>query len=181
MVKYVCVLLLVMACAAPAFAQDYPVFEIGLGYANTGGEVNGFIAFDGRHSGFATNQAFNLSSNFAIENYFGYYGLGRDLSFGKMQLLANMIGGRVATRTDRFMLYGTAGIGGGWIRFPDLGAGTQNAFGVRFGGGVDIPLNDSVAWKVEASRMSFHFNLDPAHSWNSGVNIYTGIVLKISQ
>jgi len=46
----------------------------------------------------------------------------------------------------------------------------------RFGGGVDIPLNDYIAWKVEVSRMGFHFN-----GWSSGTNFATGIVLKIAQ
>ena len=177
MVKYVSVLLLVMACAAPAFAQDYPQIEIGLGYGN----INLKDLTTGRHSGFASHQAFNLSSVFAIENYFGYYGLGSD-DFGvKAQLLANMVGVRVNYRTDGPVLYGTAGIGGGWLRFPDIGAATNSAFAVRFGGGVDIPINDSVAWKVDVSRTSFHFDLNPSASWNSGVNISTGIVLKISQ
>jgi len=173
MVKYVCALLLVVAFAAPAFAEDdYPQIEIALGYGNLGlKDIN-----SGRHSGFATHQAFNLSSRYAIENYVGYYGFGTDPNFGKLQVLTDTFGMKVNYRTAGPVLYASGGIGGGWLRFPDLGVGSNSAFTVRFGGGVDIPFHDSLAWKVDVSRMSFHFN-----GWNSGINISTGIVLKISQ
>ena len=177
MVKYVGVLLLMITCAAPAFAQDYPQIEIALGYGN----INVKDLVSGRHSGFASHQVFNLNSTFAIENYFGYYGLGKDPSLGKEQLIAEMFGGKVSYRSAGPVIYGSAGIGGGWLRFPDLGVGSNNSFGVRFGGGVDVPINDSLAWKVDVSRMSFNFNATPTSSWSSGINVSTGIVLKISQ
>jgi hypothetical protein len=172
MVKYVWVLVLVMAFAAPAFAQeDYPLMELAFGYGN-------FAMKDlqpDRHSGFATHQAFNLSSMFAIENYFGYYGFGTDINLGKTELLTNVFGGKFSYRAAGPVIYGSAGIGGAWLRFPDIGAGTNSAFGVKFGGGVDVPIGESFAWKVDVSRMSFHFFDD----WRSGMNISTGIVLKI--
>jgi hypothetical protein len=183
MVKYVWVLILVMAFAAPAFAQDdYPLMELGFGYGNIAlKDLSTFLSeADGRHSGFATHQAFNLNSVFAIENYFGYYGFGDNVfagvgSVGKTELLTNLFGGKFNFRTGGPVFYGSAGIGGGWLRFPDIGAGTNNAFGVKFGGGVDVPIGESFAWKVDVSRMSFHF----FEQWNSGMNISTGIVLKI--
>jgi hypothetical protein len=173
MVKFVCAWLLVVAFAAPAFCQDVPQVEIALGYGNY---AMNLIPDDGRHSGFATHQAFNLNSVFAIENYFGYYGFGTDPSLGKVELLSNLFGGKFSYRAAGPVIYGSAGIGGGWLRFPDIGAGTNNAFGVKFGGGVDIPLGDSIAWKVDVSRMSFHF----FDEWRSGTNFSTGIVLKIA-
>src|SRR5262245_56172175 len=123
MVKYVSVLLLLMAFAAPAFAQDIPQVEIALGYGN----INVKDLVDGRHSGFASHQAINLSNMFAIENYFGYYGLGSDLGLGKTELLTNVFGGKFSYRTAGPVLYGSAGIGGGWLRFPDIGAGSNSA------------------------------------------------------
>jgi Outer membrane protein beta-barrel domain len=175
MVKYVSVLLLLMAFAAPAFAQDVPQLEIALGYGNLNLDNLAIGPTPGRHSGFATHQAINLNSLFAIENYFGYYGLGTVAGLGKTEMLTNVFGGRFAYRAKGPVIYGSAGIGGGWMRFPDIGAGSQNAMAFKYGGGVDIPLGDSIAWKVDVSRMSFHFFGD----WNSGVNISTGIVLKI--
>jgi hypothetical protein len=177
MVKYVWVLVLVMAFAAPAFAQDdYPLMELAFGYGNLELKDLALVlpGSEGRHSGFATHQAFNLSSMFAIENYFGYYGFGTDPTLGKTELITNLFGGKFSYRTAGPVIYGTAGIGGGWLRFTDIGVG-DNSFGVKFGGGVDIPIGESFAWKVDVSRMSFHF----ADQWNSGMNISTGIVLKI--
>jgi Outer membrane protein beta-barrel domain len=174
MVKYVSVLLLLMAFAAPAFAQDIPQVELAFGYGN----INVKDLVDGRHSGFATHQTINLNSVFGIENYFGYYGMGTNPSVGKIEMLTNVFGARFAYRAAGPVLYGGAGIGGAWLRFPNIGAGSNSAMAFKVGGGVDIPIGDSFAWKVDVSRMSFHFS-DAVSSWKSGVNISTGIVLKI--
>jgi hypothetical protein len=173
MVKYVGVLIVLMAFAAPAFAQDdYAQMEISLGYGN----INLKNVVDGRHSGFASHQAFNITSKFAIENYVGYYGLGTISGLGKSQLLTNTFGGKLNYRTAGPVLYVSGGLGAGWLRFPDLGAGSNSAFAVRIGGGVDIPINDYFSAKVDVSRHSYHFG-----DWNSGVNISTGLVIKINQ
>lgn len=177
MVKYVGVLILLMACAVPAFAQDdVPQMEIALGYGN----INVKNVVDGRHSGFATHQAFNLNSRFAIENYLGYYGMGSinipGFGAAKTQLLTNTFGAKVNYRTAGPVLYVSGGLGAGWLRFPDLGVGSDSAFAVRIGGGVDVPINDYFSAKIDVSRHSFHFG-----DWTSGVNISTGIVIKISQ
>jgi opacity protein-like surface antigen len=160
----------------PAFAQDYPQIELGFGYANLGANVQDLNS--GRHSGFATHQSFNLSSWLAIENYLGYYTYGKNPEVGSMELITNSFGGRVAYRADgRPMVYASAGIGGGWIRFKDFNSSSNNAMSFRFGGGVDIPIGENFAWKVEVSRMSFHF----FDAWQKGTNVATGIVLKITQ
>jgi len=173
MVKYAGVFLLLMAFAAPAFAQDdYPQIEISLGYGN----INLKNVVTGRHSGFTSHQAFNLNSKFAIENVLGFYGMGNINGIGKVQMISETFGGRVNYRTAGPVVYASAGLGGGWLRFPDLNAGSNNAFAVRFGGGVDVPINDYFDVKVDLSRHSYHFS-----GWNSGFNISTGIVFKISQ
>jgi len=172
MVKYLLGLLLVIVFASPAFAQDIPQIELGFGYGNFAMKN----LHPDRHSGLATHQTINLNSIFAIENYLGYYGFGTDPQFGKTELITELFGGRVNYRTEGPVLYGTAGIGGGFLRFTDFGAGI-NSFGVKYGGGIDIPFKESFAIKVEASRMSFHF----LEQWNSGWNLSTGIVIKIAQ
>jgi len=178
MVIYLFVLLVVMAFAAPAFAQDVPQFELGFGYGNVAlkGLEEGFPKFSDRHSGFTTHQTINLNSTFAIENYLGLYGLGRDPNFGKAELIAEHIGGRVSYRNLGPAFYGSASIGGGFLRFPDYGAG-QSSFGVKLGGGVDIPFKDFFAVKIDVSRVSYHF----FDQWSSGLNLSTGIVIKIGE
>lgn len=172
MVKCFRSLLLVMAFAVPAMAQDYPLLEIGFGYGNIGSNV----LASGRHSGFVTNQAFNLNSWFAIENFLGYYTNGTDPQFGKMNLITNSFGGRVNYRNLGPVFYANAGFGGGWVQFTQAG-GSISSMATRFGGGVDIPWKDYFAWKFEVSRMGFHL-LD---QWNSSTNFTAGIVLKINQ
>ncbi len=83
MVKYFTSLLVALAFAAPAFAQDVPQFEVALGYAN--------INFAGeRHSGFASTQTINLNSWLGFENYLGYYSLGTDPNYGKAHLMGKL-------------------------------------------------------------------------------------------
>ncbi len=176
MVKYFGALLIVMALAAPAFAQDVPQVELGFGYGNIG--LKGFD----RHSGFATHQTVNLNSWIAFDNYLGYYWFGRDPSLGKMELLAVLPSAKFTFRAEKVHPYAVVGIGGGSLRFPDLGAGTQNALAFRYGGGVDIPFKDSFAWKVDVTRMSINFGSFVGSSgYVSGVNLSTGIVIKILQ
>lgn len=172
MVRYVFILLLVMAFAAPAFAQDVSQLELGFGYGN-------FALKDltpGRHSGFTTHQTINLNPTFAIENYLGFYSFGTDPSFGKMELISEHIGGKVSYRNLGPAIYGSASIGGGFLRFTQLGV-AENGFGFKYGGGIDIPFKEFFAWKIDVSRMSYHF----FDQWSSGTNISAGIVLKMGQ
>ena len=178
MVKYVCVCLLMLAFAAPAFSQDYAQFELSLGYGNIGlkDDPTGVIN-NGRHSGFTTHQTFNLNSILGIENYIGYYGFGTPpIGIGKEQLLTDIFGARFNYRKKGPVLYGVAGFGGGWLRFPDYGSGSGTSMAFRLGGGVDIPFHDSLAVKIDVSQAGFHFD-----GWKTGVNISTGLVFKISQ
>jgi hypothetical protein len=171
MVKYFGALLIVMALAAPAFAQDVPQIELGFGYGNV--DVKDVVS--GRHSGFATHQTINLNSWIGVDNYLGYYGLGQELGT-KTQLLTTIFGGKFTYRAEKVQPYLVAGIGGAWLMFPDSGQGTNSVMAFRYGGGIDIPFKDNFAWKVDVSRMSFHFA-----GWNAGTNLSTGIVIKITQ
>ena len=170
MVKYLCVLLLIVAFAAPVFAQDdVPQAELSMGYGN----IN-LKSVANRHHGFTTSQIFNVNKWFAIENHLGYYSMGTDPTYGKAQLIADWFGGKFTYRAEKIAPYAVAGLGGGWLRFPSSGVGTNNSMATRIGGGVDIPFKESLAWKVEVTRTSFHFG-----TWQSGTNFSTGLVLKI--
>jgi hypothetical protein len=172
MVKYISTLLVVfavMAFASPAaFAQDIQGFEIMMGYGN----IN--IEDSGRHSGFVSHQTINLNSWFALDNGFGAYSLGTDPSVGKIQLISNIFGAKFTYRAEKVHPYVSAGFGGGFLRFPDSGSGSNNAIAARFGGGLDFPFKDNFAWKIDVSRASYHFN-----GWNSGTSVSTGIVIKV--
>ena len=182
MVKIVAVVLFVFLCAIPVMAQeDYPKVQTSFGYANLGfadfGNPNlGFTqtAPTSRHSGFANETGFNLTRNLGINNYMGIYGLG-----GGITMISDLFGGKAMYRTARAVPYGVAGIGFGYLTSSSYGYGSS--FGTRFGAGVDVPFKESLAWKFEISRMSFHLQTTANSSWTSGTNFQTGIVFTILQ
>ncbi len=183
MVKVLFAVLVLLFLALPVMAQDdYPRIEMSMGYANLSYPCcSGNLGVDtGHHSGFFTTQSFNLNRSVGIENYFGYYSLGGKETLGSnVSILTNMIGAKLAKRTDRFTPYVTGGIGFGYI--TNSYSFGQSSFGTRIGPGLDIRMNDSMAWKIDVTRFSFHqqFTVDGG-SWSSGWNIATGIVFTLS-
>jgi len=172
---------LVAACfvvllAIPALAQDedYPRIQTSLGYANLG-FLNFGTGETTRHSGFANQTGFNLTKTFGLENYMGIYSLG-----GNVTLISDLFGGKATYRTSKFAPYALAGLGIGYFTESTTG-GSTSKFATRYGGGVDIPITDSLAWKVEFSRMAFKIQTTPGSSWTSGNNIATGIVITLAQ
>src|SRR5262245_51196407 len=193
MVRVIVAASFAMLIAIPTMAQeDFPRVEISLGYANLGFNCCSNIVYEGfpccgnilfahkRHSGFASTQGLNLTRIFGIENYFGYYGLGGKNTLGaNASLIVNTVGGKIAARTERAVPYFTAGIGVGYIT-GDYPFG-QSSFAMRWGPGVDIKMNDLMAWKIDFSRMSFNENFTfSGRSWSSGWNVATGIVFVLS-
>jgi hypothetical protein len=181
MVKIAAVLVLVSLFAIPVMAQDdYPRIQTSLGYANLGmldyanPNPDGTLTATTRHSGFANETGFNFTRSLGVNNYMGVYSLG-----GNVTMIADFIGGKASYRTARVIPYGVAGIGFAYLSFS-----YGSSFANRFGGGVDIPLNDSLALKFEVSRMNFHLQTNLAtgtSSWVHGVNFQTGIVFTLAQ
>jgi hypothetical protein len=172
--------------AVPALAQDdYPRIQQGMGYANT--SVPNGDGTSSRHSGFAMQTDLNLTKIIGIENYFGYFGLSSPgCGSSSCYMIANVIGARANYRMDRLTGYAVAGIGTGYYTQAQTSTfGTLLAGGTmltdRFGVGVDIPMNDSIMWRVDVSRMGFHMtNINTGLAqWNSGITITGGIVLNL--
>ncbi len=186
MVKIAGVLFGVLLCAAPLLAQDdYPRIQTSLGYANlnlvdfgsvdpTSGFFSGATA---HHSGFANETGFNFTRSLGVNNYMGIYGLGANTT-----MIADFIGGKAMYRAARVVPYGLAGLGFGYLTSSSSYYGSSS-FATRYGGGVDVPIGETMAWKFEVSRMSFHFGqLTPTSgSWTSGTNFQTGIVFTLAQ
>ena len=61
---------------------------------------------------------------------------------------------------------------------PEFGAG-ESGFGVKYGGGIDIPFKDFFAVKIDVSRMSFGFL--PNEPRSGGLNVSAAIVIKMGQ
>jgi len=179
MVRIIVVGCFVLLLAIPALAQDdYPKIQTSMGYANLSlfnfGSATGDTS---RHSGFANQTGFNLTKTWGLENYMGIYGLG-----GGVTLIADMFGGKATYRTSKFSPYALAGIGIGYFTAStSYGYAATSKFAQRVGAGVDIPISESLAWKVEVSRMGFKIETTPGKSWTNGTNIATGIVFTLAQ
>jgi hypothetical protein len=176
MVRTVLAACFVLCLAIPALAQeDFPRIQTTMGYANisfpdfTTGETT-------HHHGFANQTSFNLTKTYGLDNYMGIYSLGSGVT-----LISDLFGGKIMYRAPKFVPYGLAGIGVGYFtQSTSAGYGSQSAFAHRFGGGFDIPINDSMAWKVEVSRIGFHLQTSATSGWTTSTNISTGIVFTIS-
>jgi Outer membrane protein beta-barrel domain len=177
MVKTIIVTCFVLLLAVPALAQDdYPKIQTSLGYANLSFPdlSTGLIT---HHSGFANSTGLNLTKTLGVENYMGLYSLGTGST-----LIADFIGGKATYRAAKIAPYGFAGLGFSYLTAASNGFyAAQSAFATRYGGGVDVPINDIISWRVEYSRMNFHIQLNPlsSSSWTSGNNIQGGIVFTL--
>src|SRR5262249_31940647 len=110
------------------------------------------------------------------ENYMGIYGLGSGVT-----LISDLFGGKATYRAARVAPYVLAGLGIGYFTAStSYGYASSSSFATRFGAGVDIPINHSMAWKVEVSRMNFHFQTSTSSAWTNGTNFSTGIVFTLS-
>jgi hypothetical protein len=166
MVRSLAVLMFVLFMSLPLAAQDddYPRVEMTMGYANLS-----FPNFDnpdtGHHSGFAMHNSLNLTRWLGFENYTGFYGLGSGVS-----LISNLAGGKLMLRSERLVPYVIGGLGVGAFT---SGSSYGSVFSTRYGGGMDIPLNESMSYKVDVSRMYFR-------GLESQWNFSTGITFNIS-
>jgi hypothetical protein len=180
MVKTIIVACFVLLLAVPALAQDdYPKIQTSMGYANLSfPDLNSLqfgVVQNAHHSGFANSTGLNLTKTLGVENYMGIYSLGTGST-----LIADFIGGKATYRAAKIAPYAIAGIGFSYFTATSSGFyQAQSAFATRYGGGVDVPINDVLSWKVEVSRMTFHFPTTVNSSWTSGTNIQGGIVFTL--
>jgi outer membrane protein with beta-barrel domain len=175
MVKCFIAAVFVALFALPALAQDedFPRIEIGMGYGriNLDNIANLGLTEGGWHSGFVSQQGFNFTHWLGVENYLGYYGAGSGANF-----FTNVFGVKVAARQlKRVVPYGSAGFGGSSLMLSGLGS--ESAMATRIGGGIDIPFNDSMAVRLDYSRVSSHL----FGEWNSSKHFSTGIVITLGQ
>jgi hypothetical protein len=169
MVRGVAIVFFVLFVSLPAAAQDdeYPRVETTMGYANlTFQDFENPFSTENRHrSGFAMHNALNLTRWLGFENYTGIYGLGAGVS-----LISNIAGGKLMLRQDRVVPYAVGGLG---VAYFTSGSSYGSVFSTRVGGGVDIPLGESMSYKVDVSRMFFK-------GIDSYLNFSTGITFNLS-
>lgn len=176
MVRTIVVACFVLLLTIPALAQDdYPKIQTSMGYANLSFPHFG-TGQTSRHSGFANQTSFNLTRTLGLDNYMGIYGLGQGVT-----LISDFFGGKAMYRGAKVVPYALAGIGVGYFtQSTSQGYGASSSFATRAGAGFDVPISDSLAWKVEVSRMGFHIQTSANSGWTNGTNFSTGIVFTIS-
>lgn len=169
--RYGLALSLLLAIAAPAFAQDYPRFQLAPGYGNLKFGIPNVGLESKRHSGFILDTNYNFSPLVGLDLFTGYYSLGNNST-----LYTNTFGLNATLRkNEKIIPYGTAGFGFGYLNINNQFG--EQSMATRIGGGVDIPLGDSIAIRADVTHMGFHFE----HQWNGGMNIGVGIVFTLSQ
>ncbi len=200
---------IVLILGSIAVAQDYPAMELGLNYTyaryspsaayiknsyslNGGGGsiVYNFSRYIGAKmdlQGYGSN-----SSSFTIPSGIGPCPADGPTCTGNVQanLFTYMFGPQVGIRSGKFRPFGHVLLGGA---HSNLGAnlykqtGTTiarpagDAFGLSFGGGIDIPLNHSgtVAFRpAEVDYLWTHFNLYSGQSGQSNFQYKAGIVFN---
>jgi hypothetical protein len=166
----------VLLLAFPALAEDnIASIQNSMGYANLS-FPDLTTGLPGHHSGFANETDFNLSKRWGLDNYMGIYSLGQGTT-----LISDFFGGKVMYPRGKVVPYALAGLGVGYFSISSsLVSGSTSAFATRYGGGMTVPINDSLAWKIEYSRMNFHLATTPNSAWTSGNNLSAGIVFTIS-
>jgi opacity protein-like surface antigen len=140
--------------ASAALAQDYD-------RAGMYGQLNGVAAidnFDGVPSsaldtaiGVSGRIGYRLDPRLAVEGQIEYSG---DFIGSGADLTATLVtvNGKFYFLQDQIQPYALAGIGGafGHVDIPGLGSDEENAFVVKFGGGLDFYLNDQWGLAFEA-------------------------------
>jgi len=178
MVRIVVVAFFVLLPAVPAFAQDdYPRVEMAMGYANLGFPSLTTATGTDHHSGFATHMGFNLTRSLGFENYTGVYGMGQGVT-----LISNLFGGKAMYRASRIVPFVVAGLGVGYFTASSSqGYLSASTFAIRYGFGADVPFSDSMAWKIDVSRLGMgNPFLPPPGGRTTNWNISTGIVFTLS-
>ena len=174
--------------AVSAFGQDvdYPEIEVAAGYANLtfpfevsalGPHVLSGPAFPDRHySGGFVNFNWNRRPWFALENYLGVYKL------GDVILITDIPGTRLAARNifaGRVTPFVLGGFGVGVfterVSTFTIAKSTYTHWSpaARYGAGMDVQLNEGLAMRVEAGRMTFRVT-----RWLTDWNISPGLVFR---
>ncbi|MBN2318552.1 MAG: outer membrane beta-barrel protein [Acidobacteria bacterium] len=176
----------------PALAQDTPQVEIYGGYGllhDTGITLHGFqAAVEG-----------NINKNFSIVGEFGYgqkdvtdevnfladlFDIGEGIEDANLKSFTFLVGPRVSYRTERVrpfahVLFGIHRIGGSATVEGESGSEYLNNFGIAFGGGLDIVVNDTISIRpVQIDLLSSRFSIEEISIWESMVRYSGGIVIK---
>ena len=180
-----CVFSLLLLAALPAAAQDTPKAEVSVGYSyiRTNPATPGIDSFN--MNGGSASVAGNFNNWLGVVGDFGGYKVGKINGVDvNATTYTYLFGPRVSWRgNDRITPFAQVLFGGAHIRASAFGlTGSENAFALSAGGGVDVKVNDWLAirpvqFEYLHTRFDEGFGNDRQHSFR-----YTGgIVLRFGK
>jgi hypothetical protein len=188
----------VLLLSLTMFAQEYPKFEVPVGFSfvnvhpNTAA-LTSFNVFGGG-GGFV----YNFSPIFGIKAAFMGYtqGSGQKLTQND-QFLGNvsgnlftyMFGPQIKKHSGKFQLFGEALFGAAHTNLDanicklegncGSGSGNNNGFAMEFGGGLDIPITKSIQFRpVEVDYVGTHFGSNHVanySAWQANFKYVAGV------
>ena len=192
MKKFLVVITLFSLFCIPALAQDVPQVEIYGGYGlvhDTGMTLHGFqAAVEG-----------NVNQYFSIVGEFGYgqkditeeanflidlLGIEGSVDNADLKNLTFLAGPRVGYRTERVrpfahVLFGIHRLSGSATAGEESISEHLNNFGIAFGGGVDVVVNDTISIRpAQFDLLMSRFSFEDISLWESMFRYSAGIVFK---
>ena len=162
------------ALSIPAVAQDSPKAEIfgGVSYMNA-------KLFPVEHGvGFQASASGNFTEHFGLTADFG--GHFRSVAGVDFQTFQYMVGPRAVARNERATGFVHALFGVAQVRVDTpLGSSSVAKFAMGFGGGVDLNINDRVAFR--AGQVDYIPALDANEDWRHNIRVGVGFVIKLGQ
>ena len=174
--KLIVVLGFVFLLTMTAFAQDYPKFEVPVGFSfvNVHPNIQNFTSFNifGGGGGFV----YNFSPLFGIKaDFMGYtqgsgqkvYQDGNLVGNASGNLFTYMFGPQIKKHSGKFQPFGEALFGAAHTNLDanvcklegcGSGSGSNNGFAMEYGLGVDIPITKTIQFRpVEVDYLYTHF------------------------
>lgn len=169
----------------PALAQDTPAFEIFGGYQlvrHGGDATTDSITFHG----FDVAGEGNITDNFSIVGEFGatFKGIEEEGINVTVKNYTFLVGPRFGYRAEGFRPFAHVLVGlhrfaaGATVEGIGVGAGINN-FGIAFGGGVDIDVNENISIRpAQVDLLTVRFSAMDETDWENVFRYSAGVVLK---
>jgi len=188
--KLVLLLGFVFLLTMTAFAQEYPQFEVPVGFSFVNVHPNQAALTSFNVFGGGGGFVYNFTPVIGIKaDFMGYtQGTGQKLSqngqfLGNVSgnLFTYMFGPQIKKHSGKFQPFGEALFGAAHTNLDanickleqgcGSGSGNNNAFAMEFGGGLDIPITKNIQFRpVEVDYLYTHFGSNKLFSSSSSQN-----------
>ena len=196
--KWILVLALVSLFSIASFAQDYPKFEVPVGFSFVNVHPNQAALTSFNVFGGGGGFVYNFTPIFGIKaDFMGYtQGTGQRLTqdgqfLGNVSgnLFTYMFGPQIKKHSGKFQPFGEALFGAAHTNLDanlckleggcGSGSGNNNGFAMEFGGGLDIPITKTIQFRpVEVDYLGTHFGSNHVagySAWQTNFKYVAGV------